>query len=87
MQIQLDNILNSIIKGILNGNEKQVISNMLLQTEYPIGDIIANDEDSFNKIYDFLTPTAFSVLAELKEQFGNDLQIVDEEGDIVDLAE
>jgi len=85
MQIQLNEILNSIIKGLLQGNEKQVISNMLLQTDHSIEEFIANDEASFTKIYEFLTPTAFSVLASLKEQLGDELILIDEDGDEVDV--
>lgn len=85
MQVQLNEILNSIIKGLLQGNEKQVISNMLQQTDHSIEELIANDEASFTKIYEFLTPTAFSVLASLKEQLGEELVLVDEDGDEVEI--
>lgn len=85
MQVQLNNILNSIIKGLLNGNEKQVISNMLLQTDHAIEDLISNDEAAFTKIYEFLTPQAFGVLASLKSDLGDELVIVDEDGDEVDI--
>lgn len=85
MQVQLNEIMNSIIKGLLNGNEDHVIGNMLLQTEHSIDALISNDEESFSKIYDYLTPTAFSVLAEIKEQLGNNLELLDEQGNIADI--
>ncbi len=84
MKVQLNDIMQSIIKGLLNGNEDQVIGNMLIKTEHTIGDLITNDEASFTKIYDFLTPTAFSVLSELKQQLGSELVLLDEDGNEVD---
>lgn len=87
MQVQLNDIMISIIKGLLNGNEDQVVGNMLLQTEHSMADLITNDEASFSKIYDFLTPTAYSVLAELKEQLGNELVLLDDEGNEINVDE
>jgi len=79
--------MNSIIKGLLNGNENQVIGQMLLQTEHSIEELIANNEASFSKIYSFLTPTAFSVLMELKEQLGNNFTVCDEDGAAINFDE
>ncbi|MDA3893441.1 MAG: hypothetical protein PF517_17390 [Salinivirgaceae bacterium] len=84
MKVNYDEIMNSIIKGLLNGNEDKVIGQMLLQTDHPIGELINNDQESFEKIYAFLSPTAFSVLAELKNQLGDDLQILDDDGSSID---
>ena len=78
MKVSYDNIMNSIIKGLLSNNEDKIIGQMLLQTNHPIGELIGNDEESFNKIYSFLAPTAFSVLSELKNQLGDDLVVLDE---------
>lgn len=86
MQVQVDDIINSIIKGLLSGNEKQVIANMLQQTNYSIEELISNDEASFTKIYEFLTPQAFGVLASLKNDLGDSLVLVDEEGDEVEIG-
>lgn len=86
MQVQVNDIINSIIKGLLQGDEKQVIANMLQQTDYSIEELIANDEASFTKIYEYLTPQAFSVLASLKEDLGDELVIVDEDGDEVEVG-
>lgn len=78
MTVLYDQIMNSIIKGLLNNNEDQVIGQMLLQTEYSIDQLISNDEASFSKIYSFLTPTAFSVLVEMKNSLGEEFIVVDE---------
>lgn len=85
MQFQLDDTINSIIKGLLNGNEDEVVGNMLLQTNYSLNDLTTNDEASFTKIYEFLTPKAFAVLAQLKAQLGEQMELIDEDGDVVEL--
>lgn len=87
MKVSYDNIMNSIIKGLLSNNEDKIIGQMLLQTEHPIGELISSDEESFNKIYSFLAPTAFSVLSELKNQLGDDLIVLDEDNHPMDFDE
>ena len=87
MKVSYDNIMNSIIKGLLSNNEDKIIGQILLQTEHPIDELIGNDEESFNKIYSFLTPTAFSVLSELKNQLGDDLIVLDEDNHPMDFDE
>jgi hypothetical protein len=62
-----------------------IAANMLQQTDHSIDELIANDENSFTKIYEFLTPTAFPVLASMKEDMGDALLIVDEEGNEVEI--
>lgn len=84
MKINYNEIMNSIIKGLLNGNEDKVIGQMLLQTDHQIGELINNDQESFEKIYTFLSPTAFSVLAELKNQFGEKITVVDDDGGVIE---
>ncbi len=87
MKVNYNNIMNSIIKGLLNDNEDKIIGQMLLQTEHPIAELIGNDEESFNKVYSFLAPTAFSVLSELKNQLGDELIILDEDNEPVSFDE
>lgn len=87
MKVNYDNIMNSIIKGLLNDNEDKIIGQMLLQTKHPIGELIGNDEESFNKIYSFLAPTAFSVLSELKNQLGEKLQVLDNDNELISFEE